>query len=60
MYLVSLHTCLNECFANITRSSGCYDVASYVDPGFLQMFLWEHFGVSRPRLSRNLYDIQQA
>lgn len=34
---------LNKYSKNITRSVGRYDVVSYVDDNFLQLFLWERF-----------------
>lgn len=51
-FLGSLYACLNECTRNITQSLGQYNVVSYVDVNFLQLFLWERFqGLStKPRV----------
>lgn len=48
-YLGSLYAHLEECLRNITRSFGRYDVVSFVDTNFLQLFLWERFRVLFPK-----------
>lgn len=42
-YLGTLYARLDECVRNITQSKDRYDVVSYVDANFLQLFLWERF-----------------
>lgn len=42
-YLGVLYARLDEAARNVTRSLGRYDVVSYVDANFLQLFLWERF-----------------
>lgn len=34
--------------ANMARLLGCYDVVTYMDSVFQQMFLWERFGALTP------------
>lgn len=57
-YLGSLYARLDECVANAARSLGRYDVVTYANSSFLQMFLWEHFGALEyatvPRKARGL------
>lgn len=43
LFLGSLFSRLDECAHNMVRSVGRYDVVSYVEANFLQMFLWERF-----------------
>lgn len=43
LYLGSLYARLDQCSCYIFKSVGQYDVVSYVDASFLQMFLWETF-----------------
>lgn len=38
-YLGTLYTQLDECACNIIRSVGRYDVVSYVDANFVQLFM---------------------
>lgn len=48
-FLGSLYGRLDECAHNMARSVGRYDVVSYVEANFLQMFLWERFPHLAPR-----------
>lgn len=50
LYLGSLYARLDKCLHNIFRSVSRYDVVLYSDASFLQMFLWERFGASSPKL----------
>lgn len=43
IYLRSLKARHDECSLNICKSVGRYDVVTYADASFLQMFLWERF-----------------
>lgn len=43
LYLGSLYARLDQCSCYIFKSVVQYDVVSYVDASFLQMFLWETF-----------------
>lgn len=42
-FLGSLYKRLDECGRHIGRSVGRYDVISYVEVNFLQLYLWERF-----------------
>lgn len=42
-FLGSLFKRLDECGRHIACSVGRYDVISYVEVNFLQLFLWERF-----------------
>lgn len=48
-YLGSLYARFDECSRKITRPIGRYDVVSYVDSNFLQLFMWERFRVLLPK-----------
>lgn len=48
VYLGSLYERLDECVNNIVCSVGRYDVVTHADTIFLQMFLWERFGILSP------------
>lgn len=50
-FLGAMYVRLDEAARNVTRSMGRYDVVSYVDANFLQLFLWERFEglVPKPR-----------
>lgn len=47
-HLGALYTRLVEYSKNIAQSIGRYDVVSYVDANFLQLFLWESFRALSP------------
>lgn len=44
LYLGSLYAWLDECSKGVFKSMGRYDVVTYVDASFLQLFLWKRFG----------------
>lgn len=44
LYLGSLYARLDECSRSVFRSVDRYNVVSYVNASFLQMFMWESFG----------------
>lgn len=48
LYLGSLYDRLNQCVYNIFPSVGRYDVITYANTAFLQMFLWERFRALSP------------
>lgn len=50
IYLGSLYVRLDKCVADPTRSLGRYDIVAHVDFVFLQMFMWECFGLIAPVL----------
>lgn len=47
-YLGALYACVDECSKIVVWSVGRYDVVSYSDANFLQLFLWERFGALSP------------
>lgn len=49
LYLGSLYALLDESYENVTPSVGCYDVVTFIDTSFLQIFLWERFSSIVPR-----------
>lgn len=48
-FLGTMYARLDEAARNTTRSMGRYDVVSYVDANFLQLFLWERFEGLAPK-----------
>lgn len=47
-YLGALYARLDEAVRNVARSMGRYDMVSYVNANFLQLFLWERFKCFAP------------
>lgn len=39
LFLGAFYACLDKCSSNVVRSIGRYDVVTYVDVNFLQLFL---------------------
>lgn len=50
LYLGSLYAQLDECLKGVLRSVGRYDVVTYVEASFLQLFLWKRLGALSPVL----------
>lgn len=48
LYLGSLYARLYECLRSIFKSVDQYDIVTYADASFLQMFLWERFLSTSP------------
>lgn len=50
LYLSSFYGRLNKCSQIIYKSFGWYNIVTYADAPFLQMFLWERFRTLSPKL----------
>lgn len=50
LFLGSFYARLDECSKSVARSVGRYNVVTYVDANFLQLFLWDRGGALSPIL----------
>lgn len=48
LFLGSFYARLDECSMSVARYVGRFDVATYVDANFVQLFLWKRFGALSP------------